>query len=70
MSAAAGARCPIVGGNLTRGFELSLTITVLGTTATPLRRAGARVGDRLFVTGRLGGPGAALRALLAGGHPH
>lgn len=68
-AAAAGARCPIVGGNLTRGFELSLTITVLGTTATPLRRAGARVGDRLFVTGRLGGPGAALRALLAGGHP-
>lgn len=68
-AAAAGARCPIVGGNLTRGFELSLTITVLGSTAMPLRRAGARVGDRLFVTGRLGAPGAALRALLAGGHP-
>ena len=67
--AAAGARCPIVGGNLTRATELSLTITVLGSTASPLRRAGARVGDRVFVTGRLGGPGAALRALLAGGHP-
>lgn len=68
-AAAAGARCPIVGGNLTRATELSLTITVLGSTPTPLRRAGARVGDRLFVTGRLGGPGAALRALLAGERP-
>lgn len=64
-AAAAGARCPIVGGNLTRATELSLTITVLGSTATPVRRAGARVGDRVFVTGRLGGPGAALRSLLA-----
>jgi len=68
-AAAAGARCPIVGGNLTRATELSLTITVLGATATPVRRAGARVGDRVFVTGQLGGPGAALRALLAGEHP-
>ena len=68
-AAAAGARCPIVGGNLTRATELSLTITVLGGTPTPLRRAGARVGDRLYVTGRLGGPGAALRALLAGERP-
>jgi len=38
---------------------------VLGCTPTPLRRAGMHPGDRLFVTGRLGGPGAALRALLA-----
>lgn len=68
-AAAAGARCPIVGGNLTRATGLSLTITVLGATATPLRRAGGRVGDRVFVTGQLGGPGAALRALLAGEQP-
>ncbi|HET7189965.1 MAG TPA: thiamine-phosphate kinase [Gemmatimonadaceae bacterium] len=68
-AAAAGARCPVVGGNLTRGFELSLTITVLGSTAAPLRRAGARVGDRVFVTGQLGGPAAALRALVAGERP-
>ncbi|NUO94495.1 MAG: thiamine-phosphate kinase [Gemmatimonadaceae bacterium] len=63
--AAVAARCLIVGGNLTRGTDLALTITVLGCTAVPLRRAGMRPGDRLFVTGRLGGPGAALRALLA-----
>ncbi len=67
--AAARARCPIVGGNLTRGAELSLTITVLGSAARPLTRAGARVGDRVFATGRFGGPGAALRALLAGARP-
>jgi thiamine-monophosphate kinase len=59
--------CPIVGGNITRARagELSLTITVLGSARDPLRRSGARVGDRLCVTGRLGGPGAALRDLLA-----
>ena len=66
---ASGAGCPIVGGNLTRGSELSLTITVLGHATQPLRRAGARPGDRVYVTGQLGGPGAALRALLAGAAP-
>jgi thiamine-monophosphate kinase len=59
------ARCPIVGGNLTRAGELSLTITVLGSAGAPLRRSGAQPGDRLYVTGRLGGPGAALGALLS-----
>jgi thiamine-monophosphate kinase len=68
-AASARARCPIVGGNLTRGDALSLTLTVLGSAARPLRRDGARHGDRLFVTGRLGGPGAALRALLDGRVP-
>lgn len=58
------ARCPIVGGNVSKGTALSLTITVLGQSAHPLRRSGARAGDSIFVTGRLGGPGAALRALL------
>jgi thiamine-monophosphate kinase len=66
---AASAQCPIVGGNVTRAGELSLTITVLGTSARPLERAGARAGDTLFVTGALGGPGAALDALLRGEAP-
>jgi thiamine-monophosphate kinase len=70
VGAAAGdARCPIVGGNVTRAQELSLTITVLGSAARPLRRGGARAGDFLYVTGRLGGPGAALRALRSGRVP-
>jgi thiamine-monophosphate kinase len=67
--AASRVRCPIVGGNLTGGSELALTITVLGTAAAPLTRDGAHVGDLVFVTGTLGGPGAALHALLAGRPP-
>jgi thiamine-monophosphate kinase len=63
------AGCPIVGGNVTRGTDLSLTITVLGTVARPLGRDGVRAGDILFVTGRLGGPGAALAAWLGDGVP-
>jgi thiamine-monophosphate kinase len=66
---AASAGCPIVGGNLSAAGELSLTTTVLGTAVRPLPRSGAREGDVVFVTGRLGGPGAALRALLAGRKP-
>jgi thiamine-monophosphate kinase len=58
-----------VGGDLTRGERWSLTITVLGATERPLGRAGARPGDHVYVTGRLGGPGAALRALARGGDP-
>lgn len=63
------ARCAIVGGNVTRARELSLTITVLGAVERPLRRNGAKAGDLVFVTGRLGGPGAALGALQSGRVP-
>lgn len=61
--------CPIVGGDLTGGDRISLTMTVLGATASPLGRGGARLGDAIWVTGLLGGPGAALRALLSGELP-
>ena len=49
--------CPLVGGNLTRASEISLTITVIGAVARgrALRRDAARAGDRVFVTGTLGG---------------
>lgn len=59
----------IVGGNITRGARLTLTITVLGSVATPLPRSGVRPGDTLYVTGALGGSAAALRRLLAGETP-
>jgi thiamine-monophosphate kinase len=62
-------RAPVLGGNTTRGRELSLTTSVLGSVYAPLRRDGVRPGDRLYVTGRLGASGAALRALLANGEP-
>ena len=62
--------CPIVGGDLTAGKTLSLTITALGSVARPLSRAGAVIGQHVYVTGRLGGPAAALRAWRAGREPN
>ena len=66
---ASALNCPIVGGNVTQGSELTLTVTVLGSAVRPLSRAGAQVGDIIYVTGRLGGPGAALAALLGDREP-
>ena len=68
-AAAARAQCPILGGNLSRGFELSLSTTVLGSATNPLRRSGARRGDALYVTGFLGAPNQALNELKAGRLP-
>jgi thiamine-monophosphate kinase len=63
------AAAPIVGGDVTDGDRLALAITVLGHAAHPLSRAGARAGDHLYLTGRLGGPGAALAAWERGEVP-
>lgn len=60
---------PIVGGDLTAGSELVIGVTVLGSVKEPLTRSGARTGDALWVTGRLGGPLLALRALEIGAAP-
>jgi thiamine-monophosphate kinase len=46
--------CPVVGGNLSRGGELSVTTTVAGAAAEPLRPDAARVGDELWLVGRRG----------------
>jgi thiamine monophosphate kinase len=43
----------VLGGDLSRGGELSLSLTVLGSARNPLRRSAVRPGDRLYVTGRL-----------------
>jgi len=54
--------CPLVGGNVSAASETSLTITVVGAVARgrALTRDGARAGDRLCVTGRLGAAALAL----------
>lgn len=58
---------PLIGGNIARG-SLSLTLTVLGTTPhnQALRRAGARVGDDIYVSGSPGEAAAGLRGLDEG----
>jgi thiamine-monophosphate kinase len=59
--------CPVVGGNLARGGELSITTTVIGAApSSPLTRDRARPGDALFVTGELGSAACGLALLLAG----
>jgi thiamine-monophosphate kinase len=58
-----------VGGDLSSGKTLSLTITALGAVRHPLARSGARAGQRVYVTGHLGGPAAAVRAWLSGREP-
>ncbi len=63
--AAHRAGCPVVGGNLTRASEWSITTTVVGEATRPLTRAGARPGDGVFVTGPLGGAALGLALLDA-----
>ena len=57
------------GGDITGASDLTIGVTVLGSTAVPLRRNGARIGDTVYVTGTLGGPGAALAAWQRGDAP-
>ncbi len=54
--------CPLVGGNVARARETSLTVTALGAVARgrALLRSAARPGDRILVTGTLGGAALAL----------
>ncbi|MEM6790077.1 MAG: thiamine-phosphate kinase [Myxococcota bacterium] len=61
--AAAAVGTAVIGGNLTRGAELSITTTVFGVVAHPLLRSGARPGDVLAVVGSLGLARAGLLAL-------
>jgi thiamine-monophosphate kinase len=59
----------VLGGDLSRGPLLSLAMTVVGRTAVPAHRHGARPGDGLWVTGALGGARAALLAWQDGRRP-
>lgn len=50
------AQVKIVGGDLTQTDDfLGFSLSLLGTAAHPILRAGARPGDHLYVTGELGG---------------
>lgn len=64
--AVGGVRARVLGGNVSEASELSITTTVIGSAFAPLARSGAAPGDSLYVTGSLGGPGAALALLSRG----
>jgi len=66
-AAAADAGAVIVGGDLSASDTLVVDCCVIGRADHEVRRRGARPGDRLVVTGALGGPLAALLAWQAGG---
>jgi thiamine-monophosphate kinase len=59
--------CPVVGGDVSAGGTLVVSVTVLGAVreGVPVARAGARTGDAIFVTGPCGGGAAGLRVLQA-----
>lgn len=63
------AQCPIVGGDLSASAQVMINITVLGAVESEervLRRASARAGDLIAVTGVLGSAAAGLALLERG----
>lgn len=61
--AAAKVGAPVVGGNLARASETSVTTTLLGRVTKPMLRAGARPGDGVWLAGAVGMAAAGLEAL-------
>lgn len=59
--AASAAGTAVIGGNLARGRELSITTTALGRAPAPIPRSGARPGDVLWLLGPVGLAAAGLR---------
>ena len=60
--------CPLVGGNLSRAKQTAITITAHGSVKRghALLRDAARPGDRIFVTGTLGGAALEVARAAAG----
>jgi len=59
----------VLGGDLVRSEKYLVDVCALGTCDRPVKRAGARVGDGIWVTGELGAPRLALRTWQAGRPP-
>ena len=68
-AAATSVGAKVLGGDLVRSEKYLVDVCVLGTAERPLRRAGARAGDGIWVTGRLGGAGLALAGFRASTRP-
>ncbi|MBN2191513.1 MAG: thiamine-phosphate kinase [Polyangiaceae bacterium] len=65
-AAARSLACPVVGGNISAGDALSVTITALGVASRPMARSGARPGQQLWVLGEVGLAAAGLLILREG----
>lgn len=62
-----GAR--VIGGDLSTGSELAISITAIGETLQPIRRSGAKVGDHVYVSNLPGSSAAGLYILKSGLKP-
>ena len=60
----------LLGGDLTRSLgPLVVDVVSVGEASSPITRSGALPGDEVWVTGQLGGSGAAVEKMLAGEAP-
>ena len=64
-------KVPLAGGDSSGAQKVTADILVLGTVprGKALLRSGARIGDRIYVTGKLGGSAVVLKRLFAGEKP-
>lgn len=70
VEAARSVEADLLGGDVARSPRaLALDVVAVGEAPRPLRRAGARAGDGVWVTGRLGGAAAAVSEWLEGREP-
>lgn len=53
----------VIGGDLSAGHELTISITAIGETLRPIRRSGANIGDRVYVSTLPGSSAAGLHIL-------
>jgi thiamine-monophosphate kinase len=68
--AAAFSGAVVWGGDLVQAPVVTVDVTVVGRAERPVRRRGARPGDRVWVTGSLGAPAGAIAAWESGSLPH
>jgi thiamine-monophosphate kinase len=59
----------VLGGDLSSGPLWMIDVTVIGRAVRPVRRAGSKPGDEVWITGQLGGSRAALEVFLTGEEP-